>query len=148
MIQKVDQQFNQNIGAYTEKSMAFKFEKLMQAICKQLEQIIMEEDDEDRGFITAKDFMNDFATEDFITKNIRVRPSSGIYRGEADDAKTQGANEGYQSKLGAGDEADEDKYNDMIKLDLDADRTAVKDRRKQYINRKKEEAEKAKKRKS
>lgn len=108
----------------------------------------MEEDDEDRGFITAKDFMNDFATEDFITKNIRVRPSSGIYRGEADDAKTQGANEGYQSKLGAGDEADEDKYNDMIKLDLDADRTAVKDRRKQYINRKKEEAEKAKKRRS
>jgi len=36
----------------------------------------------------------------------------------------------------------------MIKLDLEADRTAVKERRKQYINRKKEEAEKAKKRKS
>ena len=29
MIQKIDQQFNQNIGAYTDKSMAFKFEKLM-----------------------------------------------------------------------------------------------------------------------
>ena len=128
--------------------MAFKFEKLMQAICKQLEQIIMEEDDEDRGFITAKDFMNDFATEDFISKNIRVRPASGIHRGEADDGKTQGANEGFQSKLGAGDEADEDKYNDMIKLDLDADRTAVKERRKQYISRKKEELEKAKKKKS
>jgi len=40
----------------------------------------MEEDDEDRGFITAKDFMNDFATEDFITKNIRVRPHSGLAR--------------------------------------------------------------------
>jgi len=108
----------------------------------------MEEDDEDRGFITAKDFMNDFATEDFITKNIRVRPNSGIQRGEADDAKNAGANEGFQSKLGAGDEADEDKYNDMIKLDLEADRNAVKDRRKQYLVRKKEEAEKAKKRKS
>jgi hypothetical protein len=32
--------------------------------------------------------------------------------------------------LGAGEEADEEKYNDMIKLDLDADRTAVKERRK------------------
>lgn len=34
----------------------------------------MEEDDEERGFITSKDFMTDFATEDFVTKNIRVRP--------------------------------------------------------------------------
>lgn len=56
----------------------------MQEICKQQEQIIMEEDDEDRGFITAKDF----ATEDFIEKNIRVRLASCVKRGEADDAKT------------------------------------------------------------
>jgi hypothetical protein len=54
--------------------MAFKFEKIMNAVCHQLEKIIMEEDDEDRGVITAKDFMNDFATEDFIAKNMRVRP--------------------------------------------------------------------------
>jgi hypothetical protein len=40
----------------------------MQDICKQLEQIIMEKDDENRDFITAKDFINDFATEDFIKK--------------------------------------------------------------------------------
>lgn len=36
--------------------------------------IIMEEDDEERGFITSKDFMTDFATDDFMKKNIRVRP--------------------------------------------------------------------------
>jgi hypothetical protein len=48
----------------------------------------MEEDDEDRGFITAKDFMNDFATEDFISKNIRVRPNSGVTRGGDDEVKT------------------------------------------------------------
>jgi hypothetical protein len=49
----------------------------------------MEEDDnEDRGFITAKDFMNDFATEDFISKNIRVRPTSGVTRvAENDETK-------------------------------------------------------------
>ena len=62
----------------------------MQAVCRQLETIIMEED-EDRGFITAKDFMNDFATEDFISKNIRVRPNSGVTRGgDNDETKTQG----------------------------------------------------------
>ena len=71
--------------------MAFKFEKIMQAVCRQLVTIIMEEDDEDRGFITAKDFMNDFATEDFISKNIRVRPNSGVTRGgDNDETKTQG----------------------------------------------------------
>jgi len=48
----------------------------------QLEQIIAEEDEEDRGFITAKDFMNDFATEEFLNKNIRVRPLSGVSRGQ------------------------------------------------------------------
>lgn len=29
VIQKLDQQFNENIGAYQDKSMAFKFEKIM-----------------------------------------------------------------------------------------------------------------------
>ena len=28
--------------------------------------------------------MNDFATDDFLNKNIRVRPISGITRGEED----------------------------------------------------------------
>ncbi len=70
--------------------MAFLFEKIAQVVCTQLEQIVAEEDDEDRGFITAKDFMNDFATEDFITKNIRVRPISGVTRGggEMEETKT------------------------------------------------------------
>lgn len=45
----------------------------------------MEEDEEDRGYITAKDFMNDFATEEFLTKNIRVRPISGMTRANDND---------------------------------------------------------------
>lgn len=62
VIQKVDQQFDENIQSYQGKTLAFLFEKISEAICKQLEQIIAEEDEEDRGYITAKDFMNDFAT--------------------------------------------------------------------------------------
>lgn len=88
VIQKVDQQFGENIAAHEyKKSLSFLFEMISQAVCKQLEQIINEEDEEDRGYITAKDFMNDFATEEFLHKNIRVRPLSGIDRGE-DDGKT------------------------------------------------------------
>lgn len=47
----------------------------------------MEEDDEDRRFITGKDFMNDFATDDFINKNIRVRPDSGVKKADDDETK-------------------------------------------------------------
>jgi hypothetical protein len=48
---------------------------------------MMEEDDDDRGYITQKDFMNDFMTEDFLNKNIRVRPLSGVSKGD-DGGKT------------------------------------------------------------
>ena len=53
----------------------------------------MEEDDDERGFVTSKDFMNDFATDEFVTKNIRVYPTSNQHNqlggiGE-DEAKTQ-----------------------------------------------------------
>jgi hypothetical protein len=49
----------------------------------------VEEEEEDRGYITAKDFMNDFATEEFLNKNIRVRPVSGVTRGgDMDETKT------------------------------------------------------------
>ena len=42
--------------------MAFLFDQICKAVCMELETIIVEEDDEDRGYITAKDFMNEFAT--------------------------------------------------------------------------------------
>ncbi len=93
----------------------------------------MEEDDnEDRGFITAKDFMNDFATEDFISKNIRVRPTSGVTRvAENDETKIQG-----------GENPDnEDKINDQIRFDLENDRKVAKERKHEFEKRKAAEEE-------
>ena len=91
IIKKIDQQFGENIGAYNEdeKTMFFRFEKVMQAVIKRLDQILLEDADEDRGFVTSKDFMNDFATEEFLSKNIRVESTQGHNRGGEDDAKTQ-----------------------------------------------------------
>ncbi len=37
----------------------------------------IEEEDNMADEFNQKDFLNDFATEEFITKNIRVRPVSG-----------------------------------------------------------------------
>ena len=126
--------------------MAFLFEEISKAVCKQLEQIINEEDEEDRGYITAKDFMNDFATEEFLHKNIRVRPSSGVTRGE-DDGKT---NDPYQKSLtdpyGPGGDEDE-KFFQMKVIEMDEQRKELKQKKEAYLKRKLAEEEKlAKKR--
>lgn len=89
-----------------------------------------EEDDEDRGFITAKDFMNDFATDEFLTKNIRVRPMSGVTRGgDQDETKTNADNQfvHYPTKMMMSDPADdEDKFNKMINIDMEEQRKNIK----------------------
>lgn len=53
-----------------------------------------QEDDEDKG-LEYGDVFNDFATEDFISKNIRVRPISGITH--ADETR-----DGRQSNISRG----------------------------------------------
>lgn len=128
VIQKIDQQFNENVQAFEgNKTPAFLFEKVCQAICKQLETIIMEEDEEERGYITAKDFMNDFATEDFLTKNIRVRPNSGVTRGDQEETKTNQDYIHYPAKSMMGDAPDEEeKFNKMINLDMEEQRKNIK----------------------
>jgi len=119
------------------------FELIAVIVCKQLEQIIQEEDDEERGFITAKDFMNDFATEEFLTKNIRVRPVSGVARPEQDDAKTNDPTQKFVSDTGDDDE----KFNKNMVLDMEEQRKGIKAKREEMERlRVLEEEKKAKKR--
>lgn len=110
----------------------------------------MEEDDEDRGFITAKDFMNDFATEDFVSKNIRVRPNSGVTRGgENDETKTQGGGDAGFSRMGVtdGNLEDEDKFNETVKYELEDERKKSKEKMFEFQKRKAAEEELIKKKK-
>ena len=111
VIRKVDQQFGEQIGSYNEeeKTMHFRFEKVMQAVLKRLDQIVLDDGDEERGFVTSKDFMNDFATDDFLRKNIRVEPTQGPNKMGEDDTKTQDGQPGAASKHDAfGNAHDED----------------------------------------
>ena len=111
----------------SNKTLAFLFEKIAGAVCKQLEQIIQEEDEEERGYITGKDFMNDFATEEFLTKNIRIRPVSGMTKAD-EDAKANEMNQAnYAKNLLMGDnQDDEEKFNKMINLDMEEQRKNIK----------------------
>ena len=147
VIQKVDQQFGENISAHEHnKSLAFLFEKISEAVCKQLEQIIAEESEDERGYITAKDFMNDFATDEFLNKNIRVRPLSGVTRGD-DDAKT---NDPYSKSLNDhyNGGADDDKKQEQMKIiEMEEQRREIKLKKEMYLKKKQLEEEKlAKKR--
>ena len=76
-----------------------------------------EEDEEDRGYITAKDFMNDYATEEFLNKNIRVRPSSGVTRGD-DEGKTNEFNKSLNDPGNPNNDGDFE-FNQMRIIDLD-----------------------------
>jgi len=89
--------------------------------------------------------MNDFATEEFLNKNIRVRPVSGLSRGGGDDGKT---NDPYSKSMndpygGQGDE--DEKYNHMKIIEMEDERKMIKRDFDDYIRKKKAEEEKAKK---
>ena len=94
---------------------------------------------EEEGDEFAADDMQDFATEDFITKNIRVRPQSGA---------TTGAH-GEESKSLVGMEKsgdgwnDEEKFNRDMIYEMEQQRKHVKDERLAYEKRKQYEADQA-----
>ena len=114
--------------------MAFRFQKIMNAVCKQLEQIILEEDDEDRGYIMAKDFTHEFYKEPYPTKNIRVKPTA---EGGEDEPDRQRYGDGQDLK-----KDDDNVYN----IEMAQVRSQVKKRNAEYKAKKAEEEEKAKKR--
>ena len=125
--------------------MHFRFEKVMQAVLKRLDQIAMEDADEERGFVTSKDFMNDFATDDFLRKNIRVEPSGGQNKGD-DDAKTQDGQPGVSKNDAFGNNAEEEDNMHQLPYELRNERDLIKQRFENYTLQKKLEEERARRR--
>lgn len=94
--------------------------------------------------------MNDFATEEFITKNIRVRPISGVTRGG--DMEETRTNVDYLHFGGAGQRTtepndDEEKFNKMINLDMEEQRRNIKVKKDEYNRKRLIEEEKKRKKK-
>jgi len=65
--------------------------------------------------------MNDFATNEFINKNIRVRPPSGATMVDKDEMKSDILGKG--NILGGGADGnqmdDEEKYNQIVNIEMD-----------------------------
>ena len=86
--------------------------------------------------------MNDFATEEFLTKNIRVRPVSGMTHKDGDDRQSERVS---RNNLlgGIGDQTDdEEKFNKMINLEMEDQRKKIKVQRDEIERKKQIEAEK------
>ncbi len=91
--------------------------------------------------------MNDFATDEFINKNIRVRPVSGLTTNEKEEQKSEVF--GARTLLGQGFDGnqmdDDEKFNQQINYDMDASRKKVKENREKFLKQKQHEAEMAEK---
>jgi len=66
----------------------------------------------------------DFTTDEFINKNIRVRPTSGITTIDKEEQKSDLLGRGANLEGNYMDE--EEKFNQMANLEIDAQRKTVK----------------------
>ena len=111
------------------------------------------DEDGEKPLINLTAFLNDFGNQDFLDKNVRVRPVSGQTRGgDLDETKTNnndGGNAGGKSLMMGGVDPtdDEEKFNKMINLDMEEQRKNIKLKREEFIRKKQIEEEKSKKKK-
>lgn len=98
------------------------FERICQIVLSNLEEY---EKDEDEEMGPSSNMMNDFLTDDFVQKNIRVRPSSGKTNEEDIDKSRYGSKTGHHTDTAEGN-ADK-QYNDDL-IELDAQRKQIKDK--------------------
>lgn len=90
--------------------------------------------------------MNDFMTEDFLNKNIRVRPLSGVSRA-GDDGKTNDPHNKSMNNDPFGGADEDEKFNSMKNIEMDEQRKEAKSKKDDFIKKKALEEEKlAKKR--
>ena len=111
------------------------FERVSQIVLSNLKEY--EDGDEEDAF-PASNMMNDFLTDDFVQKNIRVRPMSGKTEGEEVDKSKFGSKTGHHTDTQEGNV--DKQFNDDL-IELDAQRKLIKDRNNkmmtEMINRKK-----------
>jgi chromosome segregation ATPase len=122
------------------------FEKISGCTCSQLEQLIADEVSEEDRYITLKDFLNDFASPDFVAKNIRVRPMSA--RTNADESQKAEQAAGAQSRnMGKSNDGAKEDQNDVrsILFEIEQQRKNIKDKHTEVRKKKIAEIERKKK---
>lgn len=101
------------------------FDAMGIVVCEQLQKLIdaAAEQPEEKG-IEYGDVFTDFTTDDYISKNIRVRPISGFTH--ADETKDGRASNFSKGNVPTEGEEGEDNYNKFAILELEDQRKAIK----------------------
>jgi len=87
----------------------------------------IEEEENYAEEINQKDFLIDFANDDFINKNIRVRPVSGVTVGEREEQKSDIMGTGNRFLNDGSNQIDEDKkFDDLVNIEMETQRKNVK----------------------
>ena len=105
----------------------------MDAVCTQ-ELANIKKQREEEGDQDPNEFgevFNDFATEDFINKNIRVRPHSGITYDETKDGRQSNVSKGVNAD-GSNEDAEES-FNRGALIDLNNERQTIKQRQRNIL---------------
>ena len=122
------------------------FERISDTTCDQLEQLIADEVSEEDRYITLKDFLNDFASQDFVQKNIRVRPMSA--RSNVDESQKQDyMTSGPSRNMGKSNDGAKEDQNDVrsIMFEIEQQRKNIKEKHSEIRRKKEAELEKKKK---
>ena len=119
------------------------FDRISQIVITNLEEY-EKEDDDDMG--PSSNMMNDFLTDDFVQKNIRVRPSSGKTNDDDVEKSKYGSRTGHHTDTAEGNV--DKQFNDDL-IELDAQRKLIKEKttkfQEELIRKKKMEKDEANK---
>lgn len=98
---------------------------MSQIVVEQLNLLNSQQEEGKQDGVEYGDVFNDFATEDFISKNIRVRPVSG---NTAKDETKDGRQSNISKGMGGseGEQEGEDNYHKFAVLELEDQRKAIK----------------------
>ena len=129
-------EFGSISGNEEQESMSETFQKITDVVCNKLSEIIKKNEqkrahDMAAGIIRPEgeseceevdhQYM-DFTTDEFINKNIRVRPQSGVEAIDKDEQKSDILGRGVDPNQ----MDEEEKFNQMANLEIDAQRKTVK----------------------
>lgn len=154
---KLAQQVGDN--SFKQKgSMLDKFKWINNAVKHSLGEIITDQqaraaragpEGSDDESINAKDFVNNFATKEFVDKNIRVRPVSSVSAGRhlGDDRSEHNSRHNMLGSSLADNDEDERKFNTDVQHDLNMTRKERKDFLIAQEEKRRAELEKAEKKK-
>lgn len=120
VIVKIDDEINEKQAEDIDIVEAF--DRVCQIVLSNLEEYEKEDEDE---MGPSSNMMNDFLTDDFVQKNIRVRPSSGKTNEEDVERSRIGSQARHHTDTAEGNV--DKQYNDDL-IELDAQRKLIKDR--------------------